>query len=68
MGDRQNIPLYFVYRTDQLDLRLSDFFSDALCFPLLAEPRAIPHGLVCGVTLYPDADHSYYSNEQDPLY
>ena len=66
--DWRDPAFYSVHRADQLDLRLPDVLHDAVHFQLLAQPGPVPHRLVRGVALHPDADHPRHSHQQDPVH
>ena len=44
------------------------FFMMLYVFQLLAQPGPVPHRLVRGVALHPDADHPCHSHQQDPVH
>ena len=68
VGDWKDPAIYSIHRADQLDLRLPDVFPDVVRVQLLAQPGPVPHRLVCGVALHPNAHHSCYSHQQNPIH
>src|SRR5512142_758253 len=68
MDDWRDPAIYPLYRPHQLDLRLPDVFHHAVRIQRLEEPGPVPHRLVRRVALYPDADHSRYPYQQDPVH
>ena len=68
VDDRRDSAFHSVHRPDQFDLRLPDLLHHAHGVQCREQPGAISHGLVCGVAVHPDADHSRHPHQQDSVH